>query len=304
MNRFLIDEEAQNECLGVYKENHWSLPSSHHLIEQLLRIEDVALKSTFVHVIRAAKPWRTSASFGKLFDIVGTPRTGKSKLRNLIRSISNFKVVLTQLSSERIECVRKEKYEKLHKEGVRIDTSDWYNDHFSTVSQNVIAEKSVGDDIEDFYQEMESEKLCPRKFIQKEKQKIGRINVPGLKYEIQTFHLPMLSDEEEKKMERSNPSYGKTTQKFKHRPKLSKNEHNYALSVCSRRTFASSDWYSSPYRKSEDTSRKIEDILRKSEDILRKSEDILRRSDISEDILRRSDISDELIPLPEELKKT
>ena len=67
MNRFLIDEEAQNECLGVYKENHWSLPSSHHLIEQLLRIEDVALKSTFVHVIRAAKPWRTSASLDILF---------------------------------------------------------------------------------------------------------------------------------------------------------------------------------------------------------------------------------------------
>ena len=67
LNRFVIDEEAQNECLGVYKENHWSLPSSHHLIEQLLRIEDVALKSTFVHIIRAAKPWRTSASLNILF---------------------------------------------------------------------------------------------------------------------------------------------------------------------------------------------------------------------------------------------
>ena len=156
-----------------------------------------------------------------------------------------------------MECVQKEKYEKIYKEGVRIETSDWYNDDFSTPSQNVIAQKSVGDDIEDFYQEMESEKLCPRKFIQKEKHKIGRINVQGLNYEIQTFHLPMLSDEEEKKMQRTNPSFGKTTQKFKRRPKLSKNEHNYALSVCSRRTFASSNGVFSSYRRSEEISEKI-----------------------------------------------
>ena len=268
LNRFVIDEEAQNECLGVYKENHWSLPSSHHLIAQLYRIEHVALKSTFVHIIRAAKPWRTSAALDKLFDIFGTPRTGKSKLRKVqLQFISNFYPVFTQLSSEKIESVQKEKYEKIYKEGVRIETSDWYNADFSTPSQNVIAQKSVGDDIEDFYQEMESEKLCPRKFIQEKKQKIGRINVPGLKYEIQTFHLPMLSDEEEKKMQRTNPSFAKTTQKFKQRPKLSKNEHNYALSVCSRRTFASSDRYSSPYRKSDNILRKFEHTLRTSKDI-------------------------------------
>ena len=106
----------------------------------------------------------------------------------------------------------------------------------------------------------------------------------------------MLSDKEEKKMERSNPSYGKSTQKFKHRPKLSKNEHNYALSVCSRRTFASSDWYSSPNRKSRNILRKSEYKSRKSQDISRKYEDTLRLSeDISEDILRLSeDISEDL----------
>ena len=147
------------------------------------------------------------------------------------------KIIITKLCSVRTECFQLEKYRKFCKEGGNIRVGSY---HTAKIK------RSVGDDIEDFVEQMESEKRS----IGSEMKDMTEKNI--------TFHLSLLSDKEEKKMfaprkdaikkemwrkppnimrnpmvrERLTWNY----ENFKYETTLSENENNYALSVCYRKS--------------------------------------------------------------------
>ena len=196
-----------------------------HLKLQLSRIPDAESDSTFIHLIVAA-PWTSTRSGTSDFDHI------HSTFEDSLKLIPKCKTVITTLQSDRIECIQKEKYEQYLKGSVKIQVDK---------NKTVKAKKSVGDDIEDFLEEMKFEK---------------RKSQITLLQSVQTFHLSMLSDGEENKMKPTDPSVGTLRdltigndglrnvlppitwkyKNFKNRTKLSKNEQNYALSVCYRST--------------------------------------------------------------------
>ena len=151
------------------------------------------------------------------------------------------KIIITKLCSVRTECFQLEKYKKFCKEGGNIRVGSY---HTAKIK------RSVGDDIEDFVEQMEWEKRS----ICSQKKGINEKNI--------TFHLSLLSDKEEKKMLASRKHAVKKEMRqlrnisasimqyptvrerltwnyenFKYETRLSENEQNYALSVCYRKSF-------------------------------------------------------------------
>ena len=226
LNRFIIEEKAENECLGVFKDSYLSSSTKNHFNHQLQRIPDLESESTFLHFIRA------DGYIGPLEDV-----------------FDSFNVITTRLSSERITCIQNEKYKKYCKRGVPLEDLD--------ISPRVEAEstdalslaeldlsvfrpmrgiKSVGDGIDDFFEQIEFEKhpfgFYPEKMIGYPEKMIGNLI---------SFHLSLLTLKAEDLMNRS------PYQNFKRETRLSKSEQNYALSYCSRISFTKSNWFSVDY---------------------------------------------------------
>ena len=231
LNRFLIDEEIENECIGIYKSNQSVPPPK-------VPITDDDLDSSFVHLIVAHNEPAPRSSMDN---------TGMKSIMDHIKiptwvTDTKDKIIITKLCSVRTECVQPEKYKKICREGgnVRVDS-------YHTVK----VERSVGDDIEDFVEQMELEK---RRIGDRKKE---------LNENVITFHLSLLSDKEEKNIlaprkeaikeeiwrlrKKSanimrNPMVKEILtwnyKNFKYATRLSENEHNYALSVCYRTSFS------------------------------------------------------------------
>ena len=230
LNRFLIDEEIENECIGIYKSNQSVPPPK-------VPITDDDLDSSFVHLIVAHNEPAPRSSMDN---------TGMKSIMDHIKiptwvTDTKDKIIITKLCSVRTECVQPEKYKKICREGgnVRVDS-------YHTVK----VERSVGDDIEDFVEQMELEKCR----IGDRKKEINE--------KVISFHLSLLSDKEEKKMLASRKHAVKKEMRqlrnisasimqyptvrerltwnyenFKYETRLSENEQNYALSVCYRKSF-------------------------------------------------------------------
>ena len=233
LNRFLIDEETENECIGIYESNKLVRPPK-------VFLTDDESDSSFVHLIAAHNEKATSSMeytryMKSIVDHIMNPTWVTS-------TDTNEKIIITNLCSVRTECVQSEKYKKICKEGgnVRVDS-------YRTVK----VERSVGDDIEDFVEQMELEK---RRIGDRKKE---------LNENVITFHLSLLSDKEEKNIlaprkeaikeeiwrlrKKSanimrNPMVKEILtwnyKNFKYATRLSENEHNYALSVCYRTSFS------------------------------------------------------------------
>ena len=231
LNRFLIDEKTENECIGIYKSNQL-VPSPMEIIT------DDELESSIVHLIVAHNEPANNESIMEY--------TGMKSIMNNIMTPTwvtstdkKSKIIITKLCSVRTECVQSEKYKKFFKGGnIRVDS-------YHTVK----VERSVGDDIEDFVDQLELVKR-PINYPTKE-----------INEKVVTFHLSLLSDKEERKMlaslaPRKDAMEKKMLQKsanimrnplvrerltwdyenFKYETRLSKNEQNYALSVCYRKS--------------------------------------------------------------------
>ena len=226
LNRFLIEEKTQNECVGVYSDYYLSSSMKKHLTHQLNEIPEKEAKSTFLHVIRADGPW--NSLFHDSIDSIGS-RSSSFKLEDAFELISDFNVIITRLSSERIKCIQKEEYKEFYERGIS-------SRHFTstTILTQEENEKNntqfVGDDIEDFFEQLEREKL-PFSYLHRS----TTISC------VRTFHLSMLSDQEERKMEANYPSSYKN---FKYETRPLKSDQNYVLTTCSRITFTNSNWFS------------------------------------------------------------
>ena len=143
---------------------------------------------------------------------------------SILDNLKNL-TLITRIVSERLECVQKEQYEKFYKEASNEGASIKYEEN-----KTLLVYKSIGDDIEDFYDRIKMNKI---NFTDKRLVRDNGIDFRFLNnllqhsHSVKTFHLSMLSDKEEKER----------LVNFKNETKLSKKEANYALSVGFRKSF-------------------------------------------------------------------
>ena len=149
-------------------------------------------------------------------------------------------LIISCIESERLECVTKDKAENFHNGGlVTFDSGYTFRK----------AHNSIGDDIEMFYQFIITEKLVPNF----DKPLCNKSYSKDHESTVATFNLSMLSDDDENRMLSQNKvqtnirmrvrnNLGTTLSThqqysgFKFKTSISKEEQNYALSVCYRRT--------------------------------------------------------------------
>ena len=212
LNRFLIDEDVQFECFGVYDDDfYYNIP----LLEMLKNIS--ADKSVTGHVIIAAD----------MTKYISWTRHKSVCEVQCEDSIVDSNMMVSCIESERLECFQKENYENFFNGGMVISFDSGYN--FQQ------ANNSIGDDIEVFYEQIITGKLVP----DYQKQLCKASYNKNHKSTVASFHLSMLSDDEENKMHADNRNFVSIRRRyscFKFKTLISKHEQNYALSVCYRRT--------------------------------------------------------------------
>ena len=217
LNRFLIEEENQSECYGVFGENFVRFP--YHFKKTMEKMVNDQSDSILSHFIIAAELQKSQLHC----------------LSHIFKSIPNLNLMITRVESQRLTCVQKEEYKKFYKEGDQIR----YGPTF------IEAKKSVGDEIEEMYHDIKMKAVLPD--YQKIYLNFDRLyqRVP-LESRVTTFHLSMLSYDEEIRMTKflsdktvsfGVPAYIKrlfNIKGFFYQTRLSPNEQNFALSICFR----------------------------------------------------------------------
>ena len=210
LNRFLIEEEIQFECYGIYDEE-FSYNRLVPFLNMLKKVSSDQPDCITGHVIIAdiSKyiPWNRYTAVSE-------------------HSIPDSGLIISRIESERLECVQKEKCKNFYTGGV-VSYDSGYN--FQQ------AYKSVGDDMDVFFRLITSGKMIANYQRSLRNYASDRFH----ECTVATFHLSMLSDDEETKMLSKN-AYSITGDRrypgFKFKTSVSRNERNYALSVCHRRT--------------------------------------------------------------------
>ena len=236
----LIEEESQFECDGVYETD-----SQIGQRCTLNKISKHQSGSNTAHIIIAAEPLSSQAFFAILWGrLPSFIESGIASIRNLM---------ITLLQSERLKCVQNQKAKRFYREGGQIKNE---SEHIITElpyigfsNQTIEARKSIGDDAEDFFQRMVKDQIVPndldinRPFIGQwdafffdlwpKTLWVTKTYWKKTQY-VHTFHLPMLSEEEENYL---NSSEASLDTHFKFKTILQQKEMNFALSVCLRKTF-------------------------------------------------------------------
>ena len=218
MNRFIIEEQIQIECNGVYE-----FSEGKQVKEKLPIILKKLLLWRPIHVLIADEHIASWAVNQRRF---------RRDLKAVLDSVLNSNLMLTCLSSERLRIVQKEEYDKFYREGGRIEVE-------SNVPELY---KSIGDDVEEFFQRMKLNQILPilpykglpllsEVFIE-DADSLAKWNETS---QVRTFHLSMLSNEEEQ-LYLNRRSLGKWPE-FMYETTISQDEQNYALSVCYRKTY-------------------------------------------------------------------
>ena len=201
LNRMLIEEESQFECYGV------------HEIQTPEIISKLLLNLNVGHIIIAADKYYRKIFFDGL------------------SATANF--TLTIIESERLECVQEEKVKKVYEESKLM---------MYEKSAILKAHKPTGDDIDDLFERIKRDEIKPNHLypcFEEKTRFLGMFCAPWVEdfsgfgeTGSCTYHISMLSDDDEKYLT-SIQSRGH----FKKKMKLSNEKTNYALSICSRKTF-------------------------------------------------------------------
>ena len=253
LNILIIEEDNQFECFGVLNgivSAAEQASYSNYILENIPKVEKfISERKTIVHFIIAAdfglqiKPWNID-------------------MFRYINSIlkSSKKILITRIGSERLKCVQTEQYRRFYRKGdqinstirshskLRIGRSSWTsfesdNTNSDTDSDDEINSadvieyktevyKSVGDDIEDFYNLIKMKQInCINPSNEPLLPKISLLDPSNSsKFIIRSFHLSLLTDQEE------SESFKRRFYKFKNNTALSENKEYYALSLCARKT--------------------------------------------------------------------
>ena len=212
VNRFVIEEESQFECDGVYG---WDVLNIQHIAQQIAR-----------HSYRQLHVF-ISADF--------LPDRGFQNFRHWDKFLKKFNApnhIVTFIGSERLECVQKEEYKKFYKGEGQIR----YYSNDSPLYTVLDVRESIGDEIEDFSQRIKMKKIAFDSNKYHSSGYWGYNTILELHWAVKNFHISMLTDERQNKMLLQQSS-GRKCPDFKNDTKLFENAHNYALSICIRKTF-------------------------------------------------------------------
>ena len=208
LNRFIIEEETQFECNGVFELDQMGsqikIPLWNRAMDQ----------SSEFHVFIAA----------------GFSLVGHFRIQRLLFHLRSRNGMITCIGSERLESVQKEEYENFYKEKGRVRYKQRY-DQFLVFD----VRESIGNGIEDFFQLVKTKEITVHSTNIKRfcwgfesKYSLGR--------PVTHFHLSMLTEEKQNEIITQKRNSGRKCPDFKNDTKLSEKEHNYALSICFRKT--------------------------------------------------------------------
>ena len=240
LNRFIIEEESQFECQGVYGEIDPKSCKRRELSRMVQSCDRPAEFNSFGNHLILAGDFSHQSRLKILTPLYEPmyllPKQGLS--------MSSLPMTITCIRSERLECVQKDRFEQFYnREGLIV-----YNryDKNKIATFTLWAQKSIGDDIEDFFERIKSKIITPinDEFFSNLRMSFFLRMFDGInslrmqESALPTFHLSMLSDRDENKLNRG--SFRKNAD-FKKLTRLSNENHNYALSVCFRKTFIRRD---------------------------------------------------------------
>ena len=223
------------ECYGVLDgliPNSDSALFSKFILERIAK----AKSETIIHVIISANfgskvnPWHIREHDNRLL-----------KYLNSIWDIS-AEIMITRIGSERLECVQKEQYRKFYRNGGQIKTTVKDSGNWADVEYETWVDKSVGDDIEDFYNRIKMKKIaldCVSRTFERFESIISLLDPSKPSVSVRTFHLSMLTDQEESEMHSRGRKYENGYARFEHfknKTTFLNNEQNFALSLCARKS--------------------------------------------------------------------
>ena len=237
LNRMLIEEDSQFECDGVYDSQDSQIGQK----RTLNMISEQQPDSSAFHIIVAAEPLSFKTFFMTWWINLGLNESDFNGF-NVVR---NLNVMITLLESERLKCVQNEEAKKFYREGGQIKNESIKKFPYSGIDNLTLeSHKSIGDDAEDFFRRLVEDQIFPNDLD---------INRPFLgemddfffgiwatktcwnkKQYVHTFHVSMLSEEEEKYLNANEASLDAL---FKFKTILHKTEMNFSLTVCLRKTF-------------------------------------------------------------------
>ena len=224
LNRFIIEEDTQFECVGIVE---WKSNALNVVQESFLKY----LERKFHQILNESN----SDFIGHL---ILSNEFEFSYFEHSIPQVPDVPLMLTRVGSERLECVQKEQNEKIYNVGVKIE----YNVANSSEHKTFQVYKSIGDDIDDFYDRIKTNNInftdmANSDLTYLELKTDGYIPTRPFIPLVKTFHLSMLSDEDEREMNFKETDDGnRILVNFKNETSLSKTEQNYALSLCARKT--------------------------------------------------------------------
>ena len=210
INRFVIDEESQFECDGVFRVD-FAQPGPPILRDVIAQINQRALSTIYRNNL-------PQLEFHIFISADFSLRSHLKVLRHL-RGLRQDELMVTCIGSERLECIQKEECEVFYNEKGRVRYSS--DEMLHTVLD---VQKSIGDGIEDFFQ-----------FIQMKMFRYKSVSQDRFENLVKNFHISMLTEEKQNEMLIQQNSGGNTLD-FMNDTKLSENEQNYALSICFRKT--------------------------------------------------------------------
>ena len=142
LNRFLIEEDAHFECvapsciLDTFDKTFWQL--------QLKQINEIETKQCVQFIIAGGheemlEVWTRMQQIERMLTLVELKYQTEHPLN----------VLVTLIGCNRLECVQTDRFKKIYKEGGKIEYESKFLDAY----------KSVGDDLEDFYQRNKNEMI-------------------------------------------------------------------------------------------------------------------------------------------------
>ena len=210
INRFVIEEESQFECDGVFRVDAAPPgPPIHH--DVIAQLNHRALPTTYGNnLLQLEFHVFISADFSLRSHL---------KVLSHLHGLRQNELMVTCIGSQRLECIQKEECEVFYNEKGRVRYSS------DAMLHTVLdVQKSIGYGVEDFFQ-----------LIQMKMFRYKSVSQDRFENLVENFHTSMLTEEKQNEMLIQQNSGGNTLD-FMNDTKLSENEQNYVLSICFRKT--------------------------------------------------------------------
>ena len=203
LNRLIIEENMQFECYGVLDPvSIIPFETTNYIISlnEILWMIDKAIVHVIISDDFGLKSYRRKVALSR-FD----------KFLKLLWLLAPNEIMITRIGSQRLECVQKEQYQNFYRLGGQVNTiqTNHFHGAVDVSKYKTIVYQSVGDDIEEFYNHIKMNRIylinpteetiyLTRVMLQKI---LSLDPFNSSKLIVRSFHLSMLTDQEENEMD-------------------------------------------------------------------------------------------------------